>query len=167
MGELRALTVRPPWSWAIEHGGKTTENRTWQTHYRGLLAIHAAAVGSWDQDGEKDPRVRLAWRAWARQLPHPNVARAWPDRGSLHITFGAVVAVADLAGCHFDGSESCALSQCSISSWAAPGQWHWMLANVRALPKPVSCRGAQGLWRLPETVEAEVRAQLDGAPRHG
>ena len=29
------------------------------------------------------------------------------------------------------------------------------------LNKPVPCRGSLGLWRLPEDVEAAVRAQLD------
>jgi hypothetical protein len=39
--QLKAITIRQPWAWAIIFGGKDIENRTWLTHYRGPLAIHA------------------------------------------------------------------------------------------------------------------------------
>jgi hypothetical protein len=39
---MRALTVRQPWAWAIIHGGKDVENRSWTNRYAtGLIAIHA------------------------------------------------------------------------------------------------------------------------------
>lgn len=41
MEDARVLTVRQPWAAAIIHGGKSVENRTWQTRYRGRLWIHA------------------------------------------------------------------------------------------------------------------------------
>jgi hypothetical protein len=41
--EIKVLTVRQPWAWAILHAGKDIENRTWSTDYRGTLVIHAAA----------------------------------------------------------------------------------------------------------------------------
>lgn len=42
-----ALSVRQPWAWAIIHGGKDIENRSWQAvnhglRQRGRIAIHAA-----------------------------------------------------------------------------------------------------------------------------
>lgn len=40
--ELRALTLIQPWATFIVQGHKTIETRTWQTAYRGWLAIHAA-----------------------------------------------------------------------------------------------------------------------------
>jgi len=41
-GTIRVLTVRQPWAERIVSGTKKIEYRTWQTHYRGALAIHAA-----------------------------------------------------------------------------------------------------------------------------
>lgn len=38
---IKALTVIQPWAWAIIHGGKLVENRSWPTDYRGPLLIHA------------------------------------------------------------------------------------------------------------------------------
>lgn len=40
---MKVLTIRQPWAWAILFAGKDIENRTWRTHYRGPLAIHAGA----------------------------------------------------------------------------------------------------------------------------
>ena len=41
-----------------------------------------------------------------------------------------------------------------------PGRYGYLLAGVRKLRTPVPCRGYQRLWRLPDDVEAAVRAQL-------
>jgi hypothetical protein len=38
---LSALTLRQPWAWAVIHGGKNIENRSWTTSLRGTFAIHA------------------------------------------------------------------------------------------------------------------------------
>jgi hypothetical protein len=38
---LKVLTVRQPWASLIVAGIKDVENRSWATHRRGLLAIHA------------------------------------------------------------------------------------------------------------------------------
>lgn len=40
---MKVLTIRQPWAWAIMFAGKGIENRSWRTHYRGPLAIHAGA----------------------------------------------------------------------------------------------------------------------------
>src|SRR5437763_5636355 len=40
----RCLSIRQPWMWLIFAGGKILENRTWKTHYRGPLWLHAAAA---------------------------------------------------------------------------------------------------------------------------
>jgi hypothetical protein len=39
---MKALSVQQPWAWAIVHGGKDIENRTWKTHQRGIVAMHAS-----------------------------------------------------------------------------------------------------------------------------
>ncbi|MBL8866467.1 MAG: ASCH domain-containing protein, partial [Planctomycetia bacterium] len=39
---MLALSIHQPWAHAILHFGKSVENRTWSTSYRGPLLIHAA-----------------------------------------------------------------------------------------------------------------------------
>ena len=31
---MKALSIRPPWAWAILHAAKDVENRTWKTNIR-------------------------------------------------------------------------------------------------------------------------------------
>ena len=54
---LRALTVRQPWAWAIFHAGKDIENRSWRNKYSiGTIAIHAS--GNADSIDALPARVR-------------------------------------------------------------------------------------------------------------
>jgi hypothetical protein len=39
---MKVISVRQPWAWAIIHGGKDIENRSWKTTLRGRVFIHAA-----------------------------------------------------------------------------------------------------------------------------
>ena len=52
----------------------------------------------------------------------------------------------------------------SESGWFV-GPIGWVLEDVRVLRQPVCCKGAQGLWTVPEDIEARVLAQLTAAPR--
>jgi hypothetical protein len=163
VAELRTLTVKPPWSHLIAKCGKLVENRGWPARFRGLLAIHAGL--GWDAAAERDTTALAAWRDWSASLPHPNITGPL-RKSAIHVDLGAVVAVAELSGCH--DSEECMLPAWSevpgvrsgCSDWAARGQFHWTLRQVRPLPVPVPCKGKLGLWRLPEDVEKAVRAQL-------
>ena len=91
-------------------------------------------------------------------------------RRTTLMPFGAVVAVANVTGCHsgdletvFGDGNGGLRPPCS--PWAIPGQWHIELADVRPLPEPVPAKGALGLWRLPEDVEKAVREQLSEVTR--
>jgi len=137
---MRALTVRPPWSDAIAHHGKTVENRTRPVAYRGLLAIHAGK--SFDWDAQFPVGMMAAWSA-PEDLP-----------------LGAIVAVADLSGCH-DDQECHRESGGFCSPWAMGLSWHWELTGVRPLATPVPCKGALGLWTVPDDAEAALAAQLE------
>jgi hypothetical protein len=77
-----------------------------------------------------------------------------------HIALGAVVAVAALVDICGKAFADPAPITCGCGPWAARGQYHWRLANVRLLGEPVPCKGALGLWTLPDDVEAGVVAQL-------
>lgn len=50
------------------------------------------------------------------------------------------------------------------SEWRASGaRCLWVLEEPRILKRPIPCAGALGLWRLPEAVEVELRAQEQAA----
>ncbi|MFD8078172.1 hypothetical protein ACFV3E_36595 [Streptomyces sp. NPDC059718] len=116
-----AVTVPPPSSHCIAHGHQQVISRRWPLHWRGTLLIHAAQYPDHA----------------AEQLPH--IARAVPDPAIA--VRGAIVAIATIADSHQANGTCCA-------PWGDTGsdQFHWRLANVRPLPTPVPCDGAQRLW---------------------
>lgn len=156
---MRALTVRQPWAWAIIHGGKDVENRSRNIagSYRGPVAIHAGKSVE-DLHDIHDPRVAEALNR-----------AATPDRPTVgdHITFGAIIGVADLVDVH--RSQVRALQNVCFdnhtpigqkcSPWAQqmelPGGYHLVLANPRPC-EPIPCRGALGLWTVPDEVAAQL-----------
>jgi hypothetical protein len=151
MTGLRALTVRPPWSWALLHG-KDVENRSWgPPPWLREFALHAGSRSRWDPDGEDSPLVRRAWHDyWAPLGDVPPL-----NRRTEHVTFGAITALATLGDRTHDarGTRGCACSR-----WAAADSWHWMPERITALAEPIPCAGHLGLWPVTGEAENAVRA---------
>ena len=136
---VKALTLRRPWADCVALFGKDIENREWAAPPWLVgqdLAIHSG-------------------KGWL-EIVDRNVDLFTFDRGGIYVsmyqyetTVSAIVAVVTVG----------ASVRESDSPWFF-GTWGWPLQNIRALPTSVPCRGAQGLWDLPENVDAEVRRQL-------
>ncbi|GGT85485.1 hypothetical protein [Streptomyces coeruleorubidus] len=132
---MKALTVRQPWAGAIAHQTKCVENRSWK-----LPTKHEGA--------------RILIHAGAQPDRH---AQVYGDHLDV---YSAVVAVATIAGCHFDnGNQVC------CSYWAQPNLYHWELADVVTLPEPVPAKGALGFWTPAEDLLAAVEQQLQAVTR--
>lgn len=132
LGDVRAITVKQPWAWAIAAGHKLVENRSRGTSYRGTLLIHAGK--GWSDRGGQDSRVVYA---------SGFSAGLWRTRG-------AVVAVAQLVDSHPDAD--CCHPWGESSYTEGDGRLrtnvhHLVLEDVRALPVPTYARGALGLWK--------------------
>lgn len=87
---MKVLSVRQPWAWAIIHGGKDVENRTWRSRHRGPLLIHAARTVDYD---DTEDMVRLV-QATTGEDPD----RIW-GRYTVGLRVGAVVGVAEMVDC--------------------------------------------------------------------
>lgn len=120
----KAISVWQPWGWAIIHAGKDIENRTWRTHYRGEILIHASKT---QQQFSEDA-------SWIREALGVKV----PPRQEL--PFGAIVGHAELIYCVY--------SELGDGRWGQPGAWHWHLRNPRSLAKPIPYRGHQGFFNV-------------------
>jgi hypothetical protein len=173
---MRALSLTAPYphliaAESITPGfGKAHETRSWSTPFRGWLAIHAAKnLKPVDgRDGlvnlcrtEPFRSALLAYLTWANQSHWTYIGEALP--------LGHVVAVAKLTECYQilqDGlwahSTTRPLPRGNDLHFGdyTPGRFAWHLTQIRALPEPVPCRGAQGLWAVPADVEAAVWAQV-------
>lgn len=135
---MKALTLKQPWAWAVAHAGKDVENRTWkppQSVIGQRIAIHAGKA--WDHDGDL---------TLCRLVDGPYL------QGPGTVTYGAIVAVATVKGVVFGGIAW-------FYHWFTGGPYGWFLTDVIALPEPIPCKGAQGLWNVPADIEAEIDRQ--------
>jgi hypothetical protein len=160
-GPLRALTLHRPWPWSILHGGKRIENRPWapwKSIVGERIALHAGKT--WDYDGAEFIKRTV------RMLGGPEM----PGDGGVHLQ-GAIVGVARVVGCIRENGNDDPVIVSGVGGLHVDvdeewffGPFGWILTDVVALAKPVSCRGAQGLWLPPPDVTARVLEQIAGAP---
>ncbi len=90
------------------------------------------------------------WLELAPGLRHVDKGLEADPRRIVLPTYGAIVAIARVID--VDGEQR--------TAWDVPGAAHWRLADVRRLSEPVNCRGAQGLWDVPDDVAAAVRDRI-------
>lgn len=159
---MKALTVRQPWAWAIIHGGKDIENRTTPWKYRGPLAIHAAVAYS-----QRGMRSGLIWDALGEYGWNAGPEAITRSKSNpFHL--GAIIGVVDLVAAHVataeyveDDDELCCQSRWAEYEYHQADQRrrtdivHLVLANPRPVA-PIDCRGALGLWTVPDDMLLEV-----------
>lgn len=148
---MKALSLWQPWASLVALGGKRVETRSWRTHYRGPLLIHATA---------RSRRDILSGTFVEEAAQVLGVADFAP------LPRSAVLAIADLVDCVQIGVGSVGCPACA--AWAphetrcakrehlfgdyTPGRWAWVLRNVRPVRDPILCPGGQRLWTPPPDV---------------
>lgn len=179
MSEMRILTVKQPWAWAIIHGGKDVENRVRNIagSYRGPVAIHAGLAfddSSWDSE-TMGPRLITML-----------------ERGEeVEFTPGAILGVVDLVGVHDNpgcyyrdqqrlldlykndreqfnkipdaGAGGIIGRTRYCSPWAldeGATRFHLELANPRPLATPIPFKGALGLRKLPTEIAESILREV-------
>jgi hypothetical protein len=117
---MKVLTVKNPWAdWIINSLNgqiKTTENRTWETLYRGRIMIHVSKT--FDQLNIHPPQATsedMDW--WEKQKGH---------------IIGTV--------------ELYAIDREMKTQWDESGLFHWRFKNPLLLEKAIPARGFLGLW---------------------
>jgi hypothetical protein len=141
---MKAISVRQPWTWAILHAGKCIENRNWRTHLRGRILLHAS------KGCERGEYVEAACSITG-VLANFGIEPEFQVPPLDELPRGALVGAATIVDC----------VPYHKSPWFC-GPWGIVLAEVVALPRPVPCQGALGLWRVPESVMNEVRILVEG-----
>ena len=146
---MKVLSVRQPWAWAIARGWKQIENRSWNTSFRGLLAIHAPLTEDLADLPMVIHLVRMQTTPWGRAPAAPSVLQqAYRDtRGPL----GCVVGVANLVGV-VEGPEPNGGGTWFDDPWFG-GPWGFVLRDARAV-KPIRLRGRPGLFDADISPEA-------------
>lgn len=142
---MKAITLWQPWSWAIAYAGKRIENRGWKPPAAIIgqrIAIHAGKtldLNACEGLGCED------------DIQLPEMYFHDPKKAFVH---GAIESTALLKG----WTEGLCSSH-PQSLWLT-GPIGWVLDDVVVLPRPILCRGAQGLWNLPRETERLVLEQV-------
>lgn len=145
---LKALTLHQPWAQLVAAGHKRIETRSWQTEYRGLLAIHAAQR----QPGETELFTTMAENGIDLH-----------GIGPFNVHHGAIVAIATLADVvptnYLLDSDSGGryTSELPYGDFSH-GRYAWLLEDIQALSEPFPISGHQGLWNVEIDVAGGVPA---------
>lgn len=135
---LPALSIRQPWAWFIIQGWKKVENRKWlcpQKFIGRRVLIHAGKHFSAEETWDIFNDVKAAGLGRSGHV----------TLNDVRAQCGGIVGVATITGCVRD----------SASPWAAPGQWHWTLADARPLPF-FACPGKLGFFKVDYPHKVEV-----------
>jgi hypothetical protein len=135
---MKALSIRAPWWWFILHAGKDIENRDWPTKFRGTVYLHASKWWRLDEvAGDTDDAVGI-YDGSGYKSPHKNEVsyRQMRDAG------GCIVGTVDIIDCVSE----------STSPWFFGG-YGFVLANPVAFETPIPCKGALGLFTVPNEVK--------------
>lgn len=123
----RCLTIYPHWAWAIIHGRKRIENRTWRTDYRGRLWIHSGR----------------------RRTPEASDLDLLPDLPAPDsLVTGAIIG-------HVSLVDVVPLHEVSGRPFAS-GPWCWVLESPTPVD-PIPCSGQVSLWTPPRRALVAVR----------
>lgn len=134
---MRTISLWEPWASAIAIGAKKIETRSWNTGYRGPIAIHAAKT----KDHAEEIYDPALW---------PLFQAAGIER-TAQLPFGCVVATARIVDCVrtedllYRGIVVRNSPEYLLGGYGM-GRFGWVLADVHRLPTPIPAKGAQGFW---------------------
>lgn len=155
---LRALTLHQPVASLMgEPPLKNIENRKWRPPASILgkrIALHAGKT--WNP----------TYSQWAWRLRQSDPA--WPlatIRNVIEMARGvssAIVSTAVVSDWYdASGTNKSVCEAIAASPWFL-GPVGWLLTDIRKLTTPIPCKGAQGLWVVPEDIAARIEAQGAG-----
>lgn len=140
---MRTISLWQPWASLVVIGAKTWETRSWNTSYRGPLAIHAAK------------RWTPAQRALIAQEPFKSALMA---AGIYELPLGKVLGRVELVNTALCtslkghvifpiGGDSVIIQEPELDFGDfSPGRYAWQLENPERLDIPIPARGHQSFW---------------------
>jgi len=137
---MKGLSLHQPWIWAVLHAGKHVENRPWAPPIGMIeqrIALHSTK--GFDDDG-----LQYLWKLGIRtQDEYPR---------------GAILGVATI-----DRVVTVNTTLAEDQKQWFFGEYGWLLKDVRALQRPIPCRGLQRLWTVPDAIVQDIHDQLSEA----
>jgi len=133
---MKALSIKQPWASLIAHGIKDIENRTWRTHFRGRVYIHASAksAGNTAYLLNKEQNNYFAFNTENYKSFESN------------LPYSAIIGEVDIIDCVIN-HESIWAEQTDFSQEDPQTIWNWVLANPVLYEKPIlNVKGKLSFW---------------------
>ncbi len=169
---MKAITLTQPWATLVAIGAKRIETRSWQSSYRGPLAIHAAKGFPREC---RELCLTEPFRSALRDAGY-DVPDNRPMIMNKILPLGCIVATCELTGVYstnsrifsFASSDIFISSETGISVGAhelfrlppaepelsfgdySPGRYAWVLGNIKPLAVPIPAKGSLSLWEWEE-----------------
>ena len=142
---MKAITIHPVWAWAIVHGHKPVENRTWRTRHRGPLLIHASADSPAAR--RSDAAARSALEAMGVRVPPEEKIARGAIVGAVEVY--DVVEMRPVGGLLPPAEE--------IAHHLATGPFCCLLCRPLVFRPAIPFRGQQGLFDVPgQSISREI-----------
>lgn len=134
---MKTLTIDSYWAWAILHGSKRIENRTWPSNYRGPIAIHAGKTRKRDADAVQE----------IQEIDYASLAT--PEQAdSIRGKIVAVCNMTDVFDLSKDESRLWPEERAFDERWTT-GPYCFVLDDVQAIDEPIPAKGKMGFWESP------------------
>jgi hypothetical protein len=150
---MKALSLTQPWATLVAIGAKKLETRSWPTYYRGPLLIHAAK----------------GFPGWARdtcfQLPFATAIAAAGYTSFSQLPLGQILGMVSLTGCkatHDLAPWVVDETERTFGDYGA-GRFAWRLEEPVKFDEPIPCKGALGLWKVPDEIARQLEARFGEA----
>ena len=153
---LKALTLTEPWASLMRYGAKQVETRSWTTHYRGPVAIHAAkALPKHLESVCEQPHFAEVLKAHG----HYRASAMFPWK----FPTGKVLAIGMLEEIQYTEQvkESLTLQEQAFGNYT-PGRHAWRFSAIYSLKTPIPVQGALWLWNWtpPAPFWDEIQEQM-------
>ena len=143
---MKCLSFIQPWATLVILGAKRWETRSWHTHYRGPLAIHASR------------NFPEAARDLCYREPYRSLLVPAGYKSSADLPLGRVLGTVDLLDCL---PARVAAAKWPVNSLEIAlgdyrsGRWAFQLDHAVRFALPIPVAGRLGLFDVPEIAEAQ------------
>jgi hypothetical protein len=145
---MKIISLTQPWATLVVTGQKRWETRSWLTHYRGVIAIHAASG------------FPKAARALCRRSPFFDCLPVDAPHG---LPLGAIIGFARIVRCvptfnlnHDPDFAGLIGERERAFGDYTDGRFAWELKHAGGI-EPIPCRGWQRIWNAPPEVAAQMK----------
>lgn len=130
---MKAVSIKQPWASLIAHGIKDIENRTWRTHFRGRIYIHACGK---PKQKENIYSV-LNQEQWEEANDKFSLGEFNPD----NLKYSAIIGEVEIIDCVINHESVWAEKSCEGVIY------NWVLINPILYEKPIlNVKGKLSFW---------------------